>query len=65
MEINRFLKIEEAKHGLSRAEIARRLNIQPQALSGKIMRGTLRVAELEQIAHAMDCELDIKFIDRK
>lgn len=65
IDINKFIRIEEVKHSLSRREIAKRLNTSPQGLSAKITRGTLKVCDLEAIANAMDCDLKIEFVDNK
>lgn len=62
LDINKFVKIEEIKHNLTRAQVAHRLHLSPQALSSRIVRGTLKVRDLEQIALAMDCDLKVEFV---
>ena len=65
IDINKFIKIEEIKHGLTQAEVARRMGTSPQALSAKIMRGTMQIKDLELLANAMNCDLKIEFVDYK
>ena len=65
IDIDKFIKIESVKHGMSRAEVARKMGVAPQALAHKIKAGTLRVSDLDTMANAMGCKLDIQFIDYK
>lgn len=49
-------------NNISLAELARRLNKSPQALSQKIARGSFSVEDLEEIAMVTDCKLECFFL---
>ena len=49
-------------NNISLAELARRLNKSPQALSQKIARGSFSVGDLEEIAMVTDCKLECFFL---
>lgn len=50
------------KNELTVSEIARRLEISPQALSQKIKRGTMSLGDLEEIAIVSGCKLECSFV---
>jgi len=47
---------------ISESELARRMETSPQNLHNKMKRDNFTVKDLEDIAKALDCTLDIKFI---
>ena len=47
---------------ISESELARRMGTSPQNLHNKMKRDNFTVKDLEDIAKALDCTLDIKFI---
>jgi len=55
----------EIKGGISQKELAKRLHQTPQNLNNKLQNGNFRMDFLEDIADALDADLQIKFIDRK
>lgn len=65
--VKKFVQIERIKHEFkSDAEVARRCGWFPAALSRRLNTpDMLKLSDLEKIADAMNCDLDIKFIDRK
>ena len=66
-ELKKFVEIERVKHDIkSDAEIARRCGWQPAAFSKRMKNpDTTKLGDIEKIADIMDCDLEIKFIDRK
>ena len=44
------------------AELARRLNISPQSLSGKIKRDSFTINDLENIADAVGVKFECNFV---
>lgn len=62
MQIAEKIRILLIKRGnISVAELARRLGMAPQNLNRKLKRDTFSVSDLEKIAQALDCELNISF----
>lgn len=47
---------------ISLAELARRLNIYPQSLSGKIKRDSFTINDLENIADAVGVKFEYNFV---
>lgn len=65
MNVTEMIRILLVKKGnISDAELARRLGTTPQNLNNKMKRNNFKVSELEEIANALDCELEITFKDR-
>ena len=50
MTTSEQIKVLCVRSGISLAELARRLNISPQSLSGKIKRDSFTINDLENIA---------------
>ena len=48
--------------GISLAELARRLNVSPQSLSGKIKRESFTINDLENIANVVGVKFEHSFI---
>lgn len=65
MNVTEMIRILLVKKGnISDAELARRLGTTPQNLNNKMKRNNFKVSELEEIANALDCELEITFKDK-
>lgn len=62
MRIEEPIKIVCVKNDLSKAEIARRLGISPQAFSQKLKRGTFSINDLDNIAVVTGCKLECSFV---
>lgn len=62
MNISEQIKVLCVRSNISNAELARRLNVSPQALSGKLKRETFTIAELEHIAEVVGAEFKHEFI---
>ena len=56
MTTSEQIKVLCVRSGISLAELARRLNISPQSLSGKIKRDSFTINDLENIADAVKFE---------
>lgn len=62
MTISEQIKVVCVRSDISVAELARRLGTTPQNLSGKMKRESFTVAELENIAKAVNSSFERKFI---
>lgn len=62
MRIEEPVKILCVKNDLTRTEIARRLDISPQAFSQKLKRGTISLDDLDNIANVSGCKLECSFV---
>lgn len=56
MTISEKIKVLCVRANISNAELARRLNVSPQAFSAKLKRETFTVMDLEAIADAVGAE---------
>ena len=66
MALSEKIRILLVKRGnLSDAELARRMGTSPQNLSNKLKRDNFTEKDLQEIAAALDCDLEIQFIDRE
>lgn len=61
MEIERAIKILCAENELSISELARRMNMSPQALSQKIKRGTFSLDDLKTVAILTSTKFECTF----
>lgn len=62
MTITEQIKVLCVRSNISNAELARRLNVSPQALNGKMKRESFTVSDLEQIADAVGAKFRHDFI---
>lgn len=62
MGIAEQIKVLCVRCNISNAELARRLNVSPQAFSGKLKRESFTISDLEQIADAVGVEFRHDFI---
>ena len=65
IDISEYIDLCLVKKGkMSHAELARLTEQKPQVIFKKFKNGTFKIAELEKIAEALNCELKISFIDK-
>ncbi len=62
MTTSEQIKVLCVRSGISLAELARRLNISPQSLNGKIKRNTFTIHDLEHIANVVNVKFEHYFI---
>ena len=62
MRISEQIKVLCVRCNISNAELARRLNVSPQAFSGKMKRESFTIEDLEEIAEAVGVEFRHDFI---
>ena len=62
MTISEQIKVLCVRSDISVAELARRLGTTPQNLSGKMKRESFTVADLENIAEAVNGSFERKFV---
>lgn len=62
MRISEQIRVLCARCNISNAELARRLNVSPQAFSGKMKRESFTISDLEQIAGAVGVEFRHEFV---
>ena len=62
MALAEKIRILLVKHGnISEAELARRMGISPQNLNNKMKRDNFTETDLQEIAKALNCTLNISF----
>ena len=62
MSISEQIKVLCVRSNISLAELARRLGISPQSLSGKLKRESFTIPELNTIAEAVGATFVRKFV---
>lgn len=62
MKLDEAIKIVCVKNELTIAEIARRLDVSPQALGQKLKRGKLSITDIDSIASVCGCQLECNFV---
>ena len=63
MALTEKIRILLVKRGnISEAELARRMGISPQNLHKKMKRDNFTESDLQEIAAALDCALDVRFV---
>ena len=62
MGISEQIRVLCVRCNISNAELARRLNVSPQAFSGKMKRESFTISDLEQIAEAAGVKFRHEFI---
>lgn len=62
MSISEQIKVLCVRSNISLAELARRIGISPQSLSGKMKRESFTIAELNTIAEAAGASFVRKFV---
>ena len=65
MDMTEYIRIILVKRGnMTETELARRINTSPQNIHNKFKRNNFTMKDLQEIADALDCDLQIRFIDR-
>lgn len=62
MGMTEKIKIALIKRNMTLKELANKIGCTSQNISGKFRRDNFSEAELQEIAEAIDCTLDIRFI---
>lgn len=63
MALTEKIRILLVKRGnMSEAELARKMGISPQNLHNKMKRDNFTETDLQEIAAALDCALDVRFV---
>ena len=62
MTISEQIKVLCVRSNISVAELARRIGTTPQNLGGKMKRESFTIAELENIAEAVNSSFERKFV---
>lgn len=62
MLISEQIRVLCVRSNVSIAELARRMGKSPQSFHSKLKRQTFTIADLEQIAEAVNCEFEHVFI---
>ena len=66
MNMTEQIRIILVKRGnMSEAELARRIGTSPQNMHNKFVRNNFTIKDLQQIATALDCNLQITFHDNE
>ena len=62
MKISEKIKVLCVRNNISNAELARRLNVSPQAFCGKMKRESFTISDLEKIANAVGVDFKYDFV---
>lgn len=62
MTLAEQIKILCVRSNISVAELARRVGTSPQNFNAKLKRESFTVSDLEQIAYAVSCKFERKFV---
>ena len=65
MDMTEQIRIMLIKRGnISGTDLAKKIGTTPQNISNKFKRNNFTMKDLQEIADALDCDLQIRFIDR-
>ncbi len=62
MSISERIRVLCVRSNISMAELARRIGVSPQSLSGRMRRESFTIAELEKIAEAAGAVFECDFL---
>lgn len=62
MTVSEQIKVLCVRSNISVAELARRVGTSPQNFNAKMKRESFTVGDLEEIAHAVSCTFERKFV---
>lgn len=65
MDMKEIINVCCVRRKISNAELARKMNTSPANLNHKMQRNNFSTDDLEIIAKALDCTLEIKFLDKE
>lgn len=64
MDMTEYIRILLVKRGnMTETELAKRIGTSPQNIHNKFKRNNFTMKDLQEIATALDCDLDVRFID--
>lgn len=64
MDMTEYIRILLVKRGnMTETELAKRIGTSPQNIHNKFKRNNFTMKDLHEIAEALDCDLDVRFID--
>jgi len=64
MDMTEYIRILLVKRGnMTETELAKRIGTSPQNIHNKFKRNNFTMKDLQEIANALDCDLDVRFID--
>ena len=64
MNVQEYVKIVLVKKGLKERHLAALLDDTPQNINRKI-KSDMKISFIESIANALECDIELKFIDRE
>ncbi len=65
MDMTEQIRILLIKRGnMSGTDLAKKIGTSPQNISNKFKRNNFTMKDLQEIADALDCDLQIRFVDR-
>ncbi len=62
MNLSEQIKVLCVRSNISVSELARRIGTSPQNFNAKLKRETFSIADLEEIAKAVDCTFERNFV---
>lgn len=65
MDINESIRILCIKRKMTVADLSVKLGNSKQNLYNKLYRNDMKISDLEKIAEALDCNVQINFTDKK
>lgn len=64
MDIQEYIKMVLVKKKINERQLAAMMEESPQNINRKI-KSDMKISFVESIANTLDCDIDIKFIDRQ
>lgn len=64
MDIQEYIKMVLVKKKLNERQLAIMMNESPQNVNRKI-KSDVKISFIESVANVLDCDIDIRFIDRQ
>lgn len=65
MNDRQFIMSELTQHGMTQTELAKRLGTSQSALSNKLSRNSLTIADYRKIAECLGLKFEYSFVDNK
>lgn len=64
MDIQEYIKMVLVKKKMNERQLAAMMEESPQNINRKI-RSDMKISFIESVANTLDCDIDIRFIDRQ
>lgn len=64
MDIQEYIKMVLVKKKMNERQLAAMMKESPQNINRKI-KSDMKISFIESVANTLDCDIDIKFIDRQ